>query len=46
MISIIKINNKTTKKCKGISKHTINKDITIDDYRDALFGSTEKKCTL
>ena len=37
------INNKTTKKCKGISKHTIKKDITIDDYRDTLFSSTEKK---
>ena len=31
------------KKCKGISKHTMNKDITIDDYRDTLFSSTEKK---
>ena len=37
------INNTTTKKCKGISKHTTNKDITIDDYRDTLFSSTEKK---
>ena len=36
------INNKTTKKCKGVSKHTIEKDITIDDYRDTLFSSTEK----
>ena len=36
------INNETTKKCKGISKHTIKKDITIDDYRDTLFSSTEK----
>ena len=38
------INNKTTKKCKGVSKHTIKKDITIDDYRDTLFSfsSTEK----
>ena len=31
------INNETTKKCKGISKHSINKDITIDDYRDTQF---------
>ena len=30
------------KKCKGVSKHTIKKDITIDDYRDTLFSSTEK----
>ena len=30
-------------KCKGVSKHTIKKDITIDDYRDTLFSSTEKK---
>ena len=29
-------------KCKGISKHTVNKDITIDDYRDTLFSSLEK----
>ena len=29
-------------KCAGISKHTIKKDITIDDYRDRLFSSTEK----
>ena len=36
------INNKTTKKCKGVSKHTIKKDITIDDYRDTLFSSKEK----
>ena len=28
--------------CKGISKHTTNKDITIDDYRDTLVSSTEK----
>ena len=41
-------NNKTTKKkkkkkkCRGISKHTVNKDITIDDYRDTLFTSLEK----
>ena len=44
------INNKTKKKkkkkCKGISKHIMNKDITIDDYRDTLFSSTEKKRTL
>ena len=40
------INNKTTKKCKGVSKRTIKKDITIDDYRDTLFSSTEKKRTL
>ena len=33
---------KPQKKCKGISKHTIKKDITIDDYRDTLFSSTEK----
>ena len=33
------INNKTTKNCKGISKHTVNKDITIDDYRDTLLSS-------
>ena len=37
------INNKTTKKYKGISKHTVNKDITIDDYRDTLFSSLEKR---
>ena len=37
------INNQTTKKCKEISKHTIKKDITIDDYRDTLFSSTKKK---
>ena len=36
------INNKTTKKCNGISKHTVNKDITTDDYRDTLFSSLEK----
>ena len=36
------INNKTTKKCRGISNHTVKKDITIDDYRDTLFSSTEK----
>ena len=36
------IDNETTKKCKGISKHTVNKDITIDDYRETLFSSTEK----
>ena len=36
------INNETTKKCKGISKHTIKKDITIDDYRDTLFSSIGK----
>ena len=36
------INNKTTKKCKGISKHNVNKDITIDDYRDTLFNSTKQ----
>ena len=33
-------------KCKGISKYTIKKDITIGDYRDTLFSSTEKKNTL
>ena len=37
---------KTTKKCKGVSKHTIKKDITIDDYRDKLFSSTEKTHSL
>ena len=36
------INNKSTKKYKGVSKHTIEKDITIDDYRGTLFSSTEK----
>ena len=37
------INSETTKKeCKGISKHTIKKDITIDDYRDTLFSSKKK----
>ena len=30
-------------KCKGVSKHIIKKDITIDDYCDTLFSSTEKK---
>ena len=30
------------KECKGISKHTIKKDITMDDYRDTLFSSTDK----
>ena len=35
-------NNVTTKKCKGISKQTIKKDITIYDYRDTLFSFTEK----
>ena len=34
---------KPQKKCKGISKHITKKDITIDDYRDTLFSSTEKK---
>ena len=37
------INNETTRKCKGVSKRTINKDITIDDYRDTLFSSTLRK---
>ena len=32
-----------SKKCKGISKHTVKKGITIDDYRDTLFSSTKKK---
>ena len=32
-----------SKNCKGISKHTLKKGITIDDYRDTLFSSTEKK---
>ena len=32
-----------SKKCKGISKHTVKKDITIDNYRDTLFNSLEKK---
>ena len=36
------INNITTEKCKGASKHTIQKDITIDDYRDTLFSPSEK----
>ena len=40
------INTKTQNKCKGISKHTINKDVTIDDYRDTLFSSTKKKNAL
>ena len=40
------IDNETTKKCKGISKNTVNKDITIDDYRATLFRSTEQKRTL
>ena len=31
-----------SKKCKGISKHTVKKGITIDDYRDTLFISIEK----
>ena len=30
----------------GVSKHTIKKAITIDDYRDTLFSSTEIKRTL
>ena len=34
------------KKCGGISKHTVKKDITIDDYRDTLFSSLEKKNAL
>ena len=32
-----------SKTCKGISKHTVKKDITIDDYRDTLFISFYKK---
>ena len=36
------IDNKTTKKCKGKSKHTVNEDIIIDDYRETLFSSTKK----
>ena len=35
-----------SKKCSGISKHTVKKDITIDDYYDTLFSSTEKKHSL
>ena len=31
-----------SKKCKEISKHTVKKDITIDDYCDILFSSVEK----
>ena len=31
-----------SKKCKGISKHTVKKGITIDDYRGTLFSSTNK----
>ena len=31
-----------SKKCKGISKHTVKKG-TRDDYRDTLFSSTGKK---
>ena len=31
------------KKCKGKSKHTVNKDIIIDDYRETLFSSTKTK---
>ena len=31
-----------SEKCKGISKHTVKKDITIDDYRDTLFSSIEQ----
>ena len=30
-------------KCKGIFKNIIKEDITIDDYRDTLFSSTEKR---
>ena len=36
------INKKNTKTCKGVCKHTIKNNITIDDYRDTLFSSTEK----
>ena len=32
-----------SKTCKGISKHTVKKGITIDDYHDTLFSSTKKK---
>ena len=32
-----------SKKCRGISKYTVNKGITIDDYRDTLLSSTKKK---
>ena len=32
-----------SKTCKGISKHIVKKGITIDDYRDTLSSSTEKK---
>ena len=34
-----------SKKCKGISKLTVKKGITIDDYRDTLFSSTQNKKT-
>ena len=37
---------KPQNKCKGISKHTVNKDVTIDNYRDTLFSYLEKKRTL
>ena len=30
-----------SKKCKGISKHTVKIGITIDDYLDTLFSSTK-----
>ena len=40
------INNKTTKQCNRISKHTTNKAITIDDYRDTLVSSKEKTHSL
>ena len=32
-----------SKKCKGISKHIVKKDMKIDDYRDTHFSSIEKK---
>ena len=31
-----------SKKCKGKSKHTVKKGITIDDYHDTLFSCTQK----
>ena len=37
---------KPQKKCAGISKHTVKKGITIDDYRDTLFSSLNTLCEI
>lgn len=45
-VYVIKVNNEVTKKLKGVKKRTVERKITIEDYKECLFNKTEKNAQM